>query len=639
MIERFVDVAALRNAAITNAARWDALSTVFDNGGQPDQGEIQSIAQALVDAGIGALSLLITETGKALAAGLPRSTVLPTMVAIRHEFSLLSKCEIHPSLYMHQLAETMATARSAEAPAAACFFLPIVPQLAGDGEGGPEFLAAAQNHINSFNREVLRLLKGDTGAIADVRTSLIAIKNRRPRIPYFTPIALGAAFLSALADGTLPLSVDNKMLFSRIAAVVKAAMNEAPLTDHSVSSRLAYAIVQNQGAQKRVDMLIDRLGLRDLLSSEAPQIAEFPPADIFVAVFTEASDAWNVYTQKGMGRNDLKQKVDMLLLISGNNADLKKLARTFAKLAAAITAKHFDAAQPLFDHVTQFMARYFDAVSSRDPQLVARVAEEEWQSAQEIEQFGFVSSSRIADKSAHADVAVEAAADVRAAAEAVTRTEIARAIGLLETVAIIIRFLGLNQACETAERLLELLRSPTGAVDHKALVDALDYLGRYLDIAYVRGDDANHLLEHIAQLQLASQHKSDDVEMPSDQEMFEIFLEEAKEVVAAIHQICKSKPKLASDNEAQTLRRAFHTLKGSSRMVGMTKLGDLMAQIEGIFDHAMAARQAYPAELTALALEASDFAMALCDEIAAKGQAHFTPGKVTARIAQLRPSA
>ena len=70
-----------------------------------------------------------------------------------------------------------------------------------------------------------------------------------------------------------------------------------------------------------------------------------------------------------------------------------------------------------------------------------------------------------------------------------------------------------------------------------------------------------------------------------DDEIIEIFIEEADEVMQAINEqlpIWKSNP---TDSQAQTeLRRAFHTLKGSSRMVGASVVAELAWSIEDMLN-------------------------------------------------------
>ena len=74
-----------------------------------------------------------------------------------------------------------------------------------------------------------------------------------------------------------------------------------------------------------------------------------------------------------------------------------------------------------------------------------------------------------------------------------------------------------------------------------------------------------------------------------DDELLEIFLEEAREVVfngqAAIKALAVEPSNLA---EQTTLRRAFHTLKGSSRMVGLNEFGEAAWSFEQMLNASLA---------------------------------------------------
>lgn len=66
-----------------------------------------------------------------------------------------------------------------------------------------------------------------------------------------------------------------------------------------------------------------------------------------------------------------------------------------------------------------------------------------------------------------------------------------------------------------------------------------------------------------------------------DAELLEIFLEEAGEVLAAIAENRASIAVQTHDDEAlMAIRRAFHTLKGSGRMVGLRELGEVAWAVE-----------------------------------------------------------
>ena len=72
---------------------------------------------------------------------------------------------------------------------------------------------------------------------------------------------------------------------------------------------------------------------------------------------------------------------------------------------------------------------------------------------------------------------------------------------------------------------------------------------------------------------------------PPDDELLDIFLEEAEEVLSNIGQALSSCQEQPENRDAlTTIRRGFHTLKGSGRMVGLTDLGDIAWEIEQVMN-------------------------------------------------------
>ncbi|MFO7530032.1 MAG: Hpt domain-containing protein [Marinobacter sp.] len=70
-----------------------------------------------------------------------------------------------------------------------------------------------------------------------------------------------------------------------------------------------------------------------------------------------------------------------------------------------------------------------------------------------------------------------------------------------------------------------------------------------------------------------------------DDEILEIFVEEAEEVLGTIHDFYPRLRQNHDDREALTeVRRAFHTLKGSGRMVGATSIGELAWSVENLLN-------------------------------------------------------
>ena len=86
-----------------------------------------------------------------------------------------------------------------------------------------------------------------------------------------------------------------------------------------------------------------------------------------------------------------------------------------------------------------------------------------------------------------------------------------------------------------------------------------------------------------------------------DTELLEIFLEEANEVLAAIEESQQVSIQAPTDRDSlTTIRRGFHTLKGSSRMVGLNSFGEAGWAMEQVLNIWMAEERAGTPELHAL---------------------------------------
>ncbi|MDH5205353.1 MAG: Hpt domain-containing protein, partial [Hylemonella sp.] len=95
-----------------------------------------------------------------------------------------------------------------------------------------------------------------------------------------------------------------------------------------------------------------------------------------------------------------------------------------------------------------------------------------------------------------------------------------------------------------------------------------------------------------------------DIDQDDDAEVREIFLEEAREVVgnglAALEELATDASNLGQQT---TVRRAFHTLKGSSRMVGLTEFGEAAWSMEQLFNAWLAEQKPASPALLQLARE------------------------------------
>ena len=95
-----------------------------------------------------------------------------------------------------------------------------------------------------------------------------------------------------------------------------------------------------------------------------------------------------------------------------------------------------------------------------------------------------------------------------------------------------------------------------------------------------------------------------------DQELLDVFLDEAGEVLTNIRDavpLCREQPH--NLDALTTMRRGFHTLKGSGRMVGLMDLGEVAWEIEQVMNHWLKEkRQATPALLELVTSASAAFA-------------------------------
>src|SRR5690606_25528528 len=103
-----------------------------------------------------------------------------------------------------------------------------------------------------------------------------------------------------------------------------------------------------------------------------------------------------------------------------------------------------------------------------------------------------------------------------------------------------------------------------------------------------------------------------------DDDLLDVFLEEAAEVVAQGRAAIEALRDAPGELEHQTtLRRTFHTLKGSSRMVGLAEFGEAAWAMEQVLNALLAEQRPVAPELLSLSADALGAFAAWRDDIAA----------------------
>jgi chemosensory pili system protein ChpA (sensor histidine kinase/response regulator) len=107
--------------------------------------------------------------------------------------------------------------------------------------------------------------------------------------------------------------------------------------------------------------------------------------------------------------------------------------------------------------------------------------------------------------------------------------------------------------------------------------------------------------------------------LDDEADLLDIFLEEAREVVGnGLSAVSMLKQEPADLESLTILRRAFHTLKGSSRMVGLTEFGDAGWALEQMLNETLAEQRPAQAGMLSTSGEALEALSRWVDDIAAR---------------------
>ncbi|MEN3363697.1 MAG: hypothetical protein V7606_971 [Burkholderiales bacterium] len=116
-----------------------------------------------------------------------------------------------------------------------------------------------------------------------------------------------------------------------------------------------------------------------------------------------------------------------------------------------------------------------------------------------------------------------------------------------------------------------------------------------------------------------------------DAELLEIFLMEAEEVLACVNQtVPESRSAPHSQEHLTTLRRSFHTLKGSGRMVGLMAFGEAAWSIEQVMNVRLSESRGGDTDLYALLDKTAEVLGAWVEDLKLHGRSDCTPHAIVA---------
>lgn len=438
---------------------------------------------------------------------------------------------------------------------------------------------------------------------------------------------VSSAFFTALAEATLPPDAEIKPLLSRIDQQIRQQLEGATQVANDLLRDILYLIAQSSSTHPSVDAVQQAYGLKDLLAVTEMRPAD--PSDHLQSRLREsltcAGNAWAAYCAGNTPAfsDFCRQITDAAAIIEQlRHTDYRRLAQAIVAAAnwlgedsarqSALLANEIATgiglaaqAQDEFPQLGSDFAQQVDVTvarlhrciagmslpdetplpaldsvskQARQQLLAARVAAEVRHPLAQIEQ---VLDAFFRNPDKREDIATLEAPLQR----------IGDALAPLDSPGVVANV----RACAEAIQRFSAQDYVPAEVDFEHVANHLARIGFFVDTlqpgriqsdtgkesaspsaapetmppeAGTRDEPPPALDSNIFLLPAAT-------ETPIDTELLDIFLDEAREILATIDENIEalhSKPQ--SIEALTTLRRAFHTLKGSSRMVGLKAFGE-----------------------------------------------------------------
>jgi chemotaxis protein histidine kinase CheA/ActR/RegA family two-component response regulator len=636
MFIKHIPIAIVRASATHCLALWRQVAEKVQEGDwKAAAAKATAVQEHLVAANLVALGSLVEVCVAACAAEseMARGNVKTALRVVEYELNLLAKSKIEPSVWLFDSASGLASASSVRMPLRSSFFLPVAPMfMTADRKGS---IPAAWRDYGVVLKSQIESLSGSLkpeAALDNIRNTVHALENRG------LPGPLGLAFM--LLMGWLErneITPVETVVLSRMTdwlARAAAAENYRPtLSDLQLVSSLALHVVNAPG--RRCQGLSRHWSLADLLEKRSLAADKLPPSAAFGGAWHQLATSWDsLAAQPGRERSTaFVAAFGAMLKVTSEAPVLTRIVREIGRLFnsfSKIPYRSDDDRRAAFGTMAEMIAALQDAYNSHDPATIETTAQECRETVTKIVETGTAQRLAIEPVLPVADLFNEIALEVSRAVVAVTKSDLAGAGQILESVKL---SMTLVKSTETGAALLDRVNrtqlhlrglAPTaGESVVEAAAKTVSCLERSFTVAASAPQACMEILRDLdARLAKSQDPVVGEIDEPEDREIFEIFFQESIEVCRAIQAICSEAESAGSlDYEhAMDMRRGWHTLKGSSRMAGLVHLGEGAWQFESRLNEHLA-RNSAPYGWVLASKAGVTWFNRICEQIARDGKA------------------
>jgi chemosensory pili system protein ChpA (sensor histidine kinase/response regulator) len=555
------------------------------------------------------------------------------LLILTHYLNSLAEGAPNAALRLFDPYQELLQARGIEAAFEVDLFFPeLNVELPPEVLNAPQ-AADAQTLVKSarsqYQLSLLRWLRQENQAEA-LQTMQSAVQRAMSCVPQnnqrgFWWVATG--LLDCLIYDGLPPELNAKKLLGRIDLQMKAVAENAQTDERATLNEMLYLVARSHSVSDTVDSIKQCYALDEYLP-EAPPLPPGETAQVLEQLRTqlnEAEEAWEKCLQDAaacqvfaeqteqlyalserLDRNTLQMLCKQIHTAAGQAEDAEYRQHTAMNMAMALILldngiAHYAHLGNDFHEQVRIVGHRLqsDAAETMDDHDFAQLVQLHCQMAQR-EIFPLLSEAMSTNLEQ-----VEQELNVFFSDQE-KREELPHLVRMLNQVQGSMHMLSLDTAAQllkntksTVERFTE--GTTVSPVEMRTVATAISALGSFVQsLTYGQTPDTTQLDQVLQEIsaptakasptatdaptaETASISSPVAVQMaaPEDDEMLEVFLEEAQEVLEILRtNLDLSQLHPDSNEPLVTIRRGFHTLKGSGRMVGLNEFGELAWAVE-----------------------------------------------------------
>src|SRR5258706_472415 len=485
-----------------------------------------------------------------------------------------------------------------------------VPMKAADAD------KSLREQRGRYQRGLLKWLKNDASGAEDMRAAIETIEAAQGPGAQRAFWWVSLAYFDALAHKALPQDPGTKQLCNRIEQQIKRLVEGTPSVAERLMREVLYHVARAKPASGRVREVQEAYHLGQTIpaaESDGGTVEELPALKSAREHLAHAKDAWNKFAS-GNSPSLLAFRDSAAALKDDaahlGNADLTALAGEVAGVAAWLTANRESMTEAVALEVATALLLLENALAgltnlsgefAQQAELLGSRLKDCMlgnlrRTAPEIPMLDEM-SRKAQERLLMSQVVSEMQANLRTIEQVLDtffrdsskRDELASLDKPVHQLLGALEMLGEQRARDSLAAAAAEIRRFSGAShaspqDFEHIAQTLSGLGFYIEGLAHGKADFEAAMKPIAAAREAEADAAQPIDASAeaiDAELLGVYLEESDEVLATVREHLDTVREQHANKEAlTTIRRGFHTLKGSGRMVGLMRLGEAAWAVE-----------------------------------------------------------